>query len=118
MTVCRIALANLRIPSSPAESLHLAVDAIGDAASAGARVVCFPECFVPGYRWPGQPSPPIDPQFLDHALREVGRAARTARIAVLLGTERVTPVGLQIAVAVYGPDGEILGWQDKGSCSA
>ncbi|MGE0142797.1 MAG: carbon-nitrogen hydrolase family protein [Planctomycetota bacterium] len=113
MTAYRIALANLAVPRSPAESLQAAVDAVGDAGRAGARIVCFPECFVPGYRWPGQAAPPPDPRFLEQAVREVGRAAKAARIAVLLGTERVAPGGLQISVAVFGPNGEILGWQDK-----
>ena len=55
MSSFRLALANLPYPSSPAESVALAERAIAQAAAAGAGLVCFPECFVPGYRAPGKP---------------------------------------------------------------
>ena len=41
-------------------------------------------------------------------------AARAAHITVVLGTERVTERGLQIAACVIDPDGTIAGWQGKG----
>src|SRR6266446_9035955 len=44
----------------------------------------------------------------------VADTARRARIAVVLGTERVTDRGLQITACVINPDGAIAGWQDKG----
>jgi predicted amidohydrolase len=109
----RIALANLRIPATPAESVALATSAIGDAGRLGAEVVCFPECFVPGYRWPGVEAPPPDQAFLHQAWAEVARAAGIARIAVVLGTERVTDRGLFITALVIDAEGAIVGWQDK-----
>src|SRR5690349_11193919 len=48
----RLALANLRFPTSREESVSLTTQAIEQAAAAGARIVCFPECFVPAYRAP------------------------------------------------------------------
>ena len=77
-------------------------------------MICFPECFVPGYRWPGQEAPPPDPAFLQRAWAAVADAARLAGIAVILGTERITDRGLQITACVINPDGAIAGWQDKG----
>jgi predicted amidohydrolase len=77
-------------------------------------VICFPECFVPGYRWPGQKAPPPDPAFLERAWAAVADAAKRARVAVILGTERVTDRGVQISACVINPDGAIAGWQDKG----
>lgn len=114
MTTVRIALANLRTPASPEESVQLAVAAIGDAAAAGARIVCFPECFVPGYRWPGTTRPAPDAVFLELAWRVIANAAAQHRIAVILGTERITPSGLQITALVINANGTIAGWQDKG----
>lgn len=114
MTTVRIALANLRTPSSPEESVQLAVAAISDAAAAGARIVCFPECFVPGYRWPGTTRPAPDAVFLELAWRVIANAAAQHGIAVILGTERITPSGLQITALVINADGTIAGWQDKG----
>ena len=77
-------------------------------------MICFPECFVPGYRWPGTAAPPPDPAFLERAWAAVADAARAARITVILGTERVTDRGLQISACVINPDGTVAGWQDKG----
>jgi predicted amidohydrolase len=113
MTTVRIALANLRVPATPDESVQLAVDAIADAGRAGALVLCFPECFVPGYRWPGTAPPSPDRAFLERAWARVGEATRAAGITVVLGTERITERGLQISAAVFAPDGSIAGWQDK-----
>ena len=69
---------------------------------------------MPGYRWPGQASPPPDPPFLEQAWTTVAEAAGVARVAVILGTERVTDRGLQITACVIDADGTIVGWQDKG----
>lgn len=113
MSTVRIALANLRSPATPAESVALATSAIGDAGRLGAAVVCFPEGFVPGYRWPGVEAPAPDQAFLDRAWAAIAGAARSAQIAVVLGTERVTDRGLLITALVIDADGTIAGWQDK-----
>jgi len=114
MNTVRIALANIRIPKSPDESVCLATSAVADAGREGAQIVCFPECFIPGYRWPGMTAPAPDAAFLERAWAAVADAARAARITVILGTERVTDRGLQITACVFTPDGTVAGWQDKG----
>lgn len=114
MSTVRIALANLRVPATAQESVQLATAAVAEAGRRGALVICFPECFVPGYRWPGTTPPPPDPAFLERARGEVADAARAAGITVVLGTERVTEGGLQITACVLAPDGTLAGWQDKG----
>jgi predicted amidohydrolase len=114
MTTVRIALANIRRGETPEESVVLATRAVAEAGRQGALVVCFPECFIPGYRWPDATMAPPDPTFLERAWGAVAAAARSARITVVLGTERVTEGGLQISALVIDPDGTIAGWQDKG----
>lgn len=114
MNTVRVALANIRIPATPDDSVRLAASAVADAGRRGALVICFPECFVPGYRWPGAAAPPPDPVFLERALADVADAARAASITVILGIERVTDRGLQIAACVINADGTLAGWQDKG----
>ena len=110
----RIALANLRVPRSGEDAVDLATSAVADAGRRGASVMCFPECFIPGYRWPGTTMPPPDPAFLERAWARVADAARDVRITVILGTERISDSGLQISACVIDPDGTIAGWQDKG----
>lgn len=110
----RIALANLAYPALREESVRAATAAIADAATAGASLICFPECFVPGYRWADSTMPAPDATFLATAVERVAAAAKASRVAVILGTERVSAQGLQISACVIGADGSILGWQDKG----
>jgi predicted amidohydrolase len=54
MPTVRIALANLPYPSTPRESVALAEDAIRQATTEQVDLICFPECYVPGYRAPGK----------------------------------------------------------------
>ena len=109
----RIALANMRYPASPEESVALAERAVAQAGAAGAAVVCFPECYVPGYRGLGKTPPPPDAAFLGSARNRVAAAAAGARIGVVLGTERVEGTSLYATALVIGPDGSRLGFQDK-----
>jgi len=113
MNRARIALANLSYPPTPEASVALAVDAIARASTARADVICFPECYVPGYRGLGKRVPPPDPGFLEFAWAAVARAAATGRIGVVLGTERLVDEGLRITALVINQDGTIAGWQDK-----
>jgi len=113
MPPVRIALANLRHPESPRHSVELATAAIAQAAAAGASVVCFPECFVPGYRTPTKAVPPPDAAFLDRAWATIAAAAGAARVAVILGTERVVGSAVMASALVIGADGRVIGFQDK-----
>jgi len=67
MSTVRIALANLRYAATPDESVALAQAAVEQASVEGALIVCFPECYVPGYRAIGRMVPPIDEAFLESA---------------------------------------------------
>jgi predicted amidohydrolase len=109
----RIALANIRFPANPQESVTLAEQAIAQASVEGAGLICFPECFVPGYRGLGKSVPPPDPAFLERAWSAVAAAAAKANLAVVLGTERVVDGALFITALVINGDGTIAGFQDK-----
>jgi predicted amidohydrolase len=113
MNLFRIALANIRFPSSPEESIALAGQAIAQAAIERAAIVCFPECAIPGYRGMGKIVSPHDAAFMDRAWSTVRAAAAKANIAVILGTERVVDGALRIAALVINGDGTIAGFQDK-----
>jgi len=113
MSTVRIALANLRYPAAPAESITLAEQAIVRASGEGAAIVCFPECYVPGYRARGKPVPAINPLFLEQAWQTIARVAGAANVAVVLGTERVVDGAARITALVVNRDGTIAGFQDK-----
>jgi predicted amidohydrolase len=109
----RIALANIRFPATPEESVTLAEQAIVQAGIERAGLICFPECFVPGYRLMGKQVPRPDTAFLERAWSAVREAAAKANLVVILGTERVVNGGLFISALVIDRDGTIAGIQDK-----
>jgi predicted amidohydrolase len=113
MSTVRVALANLPVPSTPDDSIARAERAIGQAAAGRAAIVCFPECYVPGYRTPSRALPPPDPVFLERAWSTLAAAARRAGIAVVLGTERIVDDHLRISALVIDRDGTLEGFQDK-----
>jgi predicted amidohydrolase len=113
MNTFRIALANIRFPATPEESVRLAEQAIAQATIERAGVICFPECFCPGYRGMGKTVPPPDPAFLERAWSAIAAAAAKATLAVVLGTERVVDGALLATALVINRDGTIAGFQDK-----
>jgi predicted amidohydrolase len=113
MNPFRIALANIRFPATPEQSVAMAEQAIAQAASERAHLICFPECFIPGYRAPGKPVPRPDAAFLEHAWSAVAAAAAKANVAVVLGTERVVGDAVLAAALVIQRDGTVAGFQDK-----
>ncbi|HEY6291543.1 MAG TPA: carbon-nitrogen hydrolase family protein [Terriglobia bacterium] len=113
MNTFRIALANIRFPATPAESVMLAEQAIAQASVDRADLICFPECFVPGYRGMGKAVPPPDPTFRRHAWSTIAAAAAKSNLAVVLGTERLVDSALLASALVINRDGTIAGFQDK-----
>ncbi len=109
----RIALANIRYPATPEESVELVKKAIGEAAGERAGIVCFPECYVPGYRGLGRMPPPPDAMFLERAWAAIAEAAGRAGVGVVLGTERVENGALLATALVINGDGAVAGFQDK-----
>ena len=109
----RIALANIRFPATPEESVMLTEQAIAQASIERAGLICFPECFVPGYRGLGKTVPSPDPAFLERAWSTIRAAAAKANLAVVLGTERVVDEDLFATALVINPDGTVAGFQDK-----
>ena len=87
MNTVRIALANIRFPATREESVTLAEEAIAEASHKQAEIICFPECFVPGYRINKQVLPP-DPAFLERVRVNIAAAAAKAQW-LFVATERL-----------------------------
>ncbi|HKO17029.1 MAG TPA: carbon-nitrogen hydrolase family protein [Gemmatimonadaceae bacterium] len=113
MSAVRIALANIRRAATPEESILLAQDAVTQAGVDEADVICFPECYVPGYRMPDRTMPPPEAAFLERAWRAIADAASRAHVAVVLGTERLVDDKPRITALVIDKQGAIAGFQDK-----
>lgn len=108
-----IALATPRVASSVEECLEKIRQSVSEAADRGARVVCFPEAYLPGLRGLDFDVPPFDRADHGRALRAVGEWARAHAVAVVLGTEWHADAGRHIAAVVFDAAGEVRGVQTK-----
>jgi predicted amidohydrolase len=109
----RIGLASPRPAAGVDDGLARVERLVGDAAARGARIVCFPEAYLPGLRGQDFDVPPWDEADEDRVLRAVSELARVNRIAVILGIEHVSERGRVIAAVVYDATGRVLGRQTK-----
>jgi predicted amidohydrolase len=108
-----IALASPGVASSLDEGLGKVRRLVADAAARGARIVCFPEAYLPGLRGQDFDVVPFEPADQERALEETAACAREHAIAVILGMENVTPAGRQIAAFAIDAEGRLLGIQTK-----
>src|SRR5438132_4213934 len=108
-----IALASPRIATSIDDGLEKMKRLMSEASSQGADIVCFPEAYLPGLRGQDFEVPPFDQAQQERALRAVAQWARTYAVATILGTERLTAAGRQIAAYVIDARGQIQGYQTK-----
>jgi predicted amidohydrolase len=113
MTPFRLALANLPFPASPQESVAFSEQAIAEAGSAGAGLIVFPECYVPGYRVAGKSVPPPDRAFLERAWGALASACAKASVAAVVGTERIVDGQVRITALLLDASGVPSGFQDK-----
>jgi predicted amidohydrolase len=108
-----IALATPRVASTLEEGLDKIHRLLSEASAQGAEIVCFPEAYLPGLRGQDFDVLPFDATEQERVLGTVAQWARTHAVATILGTERLTESGRQIAAFVFDARGEILGCQTK-----
>jgi predicted amidohydrolase len=108
-----IALAAPRVAPTLDEGLDRVRQAMSAAAARGARIVCFPEAYLPGLRGLDFDVPPFDQAQQERVLRAVGPWARADRVTAVLGMEWHTDAGRHIAAVVVDADGEVRGVQTK-----
>ena len=108
-----ISLASPRIASTLDEGLDKIERFVSEASAQGAEIVCFPEAYLPGLRGQEFEVWPFDQAQQEHALQAVAQWARTYKVATILGMERVTEAGRQIAAFVIDARGQIQGCQTK-----
>jgi predicted amidohydrolase len=108
-----IALASPRVASTLDEGLDKIERFLSEASARGAEIVCFPEAYLPGLRGQDFEVLPFDRTDQERVLHTVAEWARTYRVATILGTERLTEAGRQIAAYVSDAQGRIQGYQTK-----
>jgi predicted amidohydrolase len=108
-----IALASPCVASTLEEGLAKIERFLAEAAAHGAAIVCFPEAYLPGLRGQDFEVLPFDPNIQERVIQTVAQWAQQYGVATILGTERFTEAGRQIAAYVIGADGQIQGVQTK-----
>ena len=111
--VMRIALATPAVATTLDDGLERVRGLQAEAAARGAAIVCFPEAYLPGLRGQDFDVLPFGREEEERTLRAVSQWARAYGIATILGMERLTDRGRQIAAVVVGADGGIDGVQTK-----
>jgi predicted amidohydrolase len=136
MPIVRIAVANIRFPPMPEESVALASNATRQAALERADMICFSECYE-GFRYPKtvrraaqggahlvfhphlseaerddyRPSSYADPANSFHEKSILCRAAENTSFVV---TAKCASPGSPTTSAVAKPDGTLLSYQPYG----
>ena len=108
-----IALASPAVAASLDDGLRKVERLVSEAAAQHAEIVCFPEAYLPGLRGQDFDVFPYDRAVQEGALHTVAAVARRSGIAIILGMERATDHGPQIAACVIDAAGRLRGWQTK-----
>ena len=108
-----VALASPHVAKSLDDGLERIGRLLSEASARGARIVAFPEAYLPGLRGQDFEVFPFDQKDEERALDVVAALARRNRVATILGMEHVTEAGRQIAAVVIDADGRIQGSQTK-----
>jgi predicted amidohydrolase len=108
-----VGLASPRIATTLDEGLDKVRRLLSEASAQGASVVCFPEAYLPGLRGQDFEVAPFDRAAEERVLRMVAEWARTYRVAVILGMEKIAEAGRQIVAVVIDAQGQMQGYQTK-----
>ena len=108
-----VALASPSVASTLDEGLDKIKRFLSEASAQGAAIVCFPEAYLPGLRGQDFEVLPFDLMHQERVLQAVAQWARTYAVAAILGMERLTEAGRQIAAFVFDARGQIQGYQTK-----
>jgi predicted amidohydrolase len=109
----KIALASPRVAISLDDGLARVELLVRQAAAEGARIVCFPEAYLPGLRGQDFAVLPWSEEIEGGVMEHVAAIARAHDIAIILSLEHVAPQGRQIAAMVVDCRGEVPGFQVK-----
>ena len=113
ITSLRIGLAAARNAPSIEERLQTVDRFLDEAGAQGVAIVCFPETYIPGLRGMDFSVPSHDQRRQQAALEEVRAAAQRNRVAVVIGMEWESAVGVHNVAFVVSREGTVVGYQAK-----
>ena len=108
-----IALATPSVATSIDEGLEKAKQFLAEAAAQNVEIVCFPEAWLPGLHGLDFTVLPFEREQHDRVLKAVSQWSRAYKVATIMGTERITDAGRQIAAYVFDVNGALQGIQTK-----
>jgi len=108
-----IALASPAIAVTLDDGLEKMRRLMSEASAQGARIVCYPEAYLPGLRGQDFEVCPFERADEERVVRTVAEWSRTHAIAAIVGVEHLTDAGRQIAAIVIDDQGRVLGYQTK-----
>jgi len=108
-----IALASPKVAASLDDGLDKIKRLLAEASAQGAEIACFPEAYLPGLRGQDFDVLPFERAEQERVLEEVAQWARAYRVAAIVGMERLTEAGRQIAAFVIDTQGWLQGYQTK-----
>jgi predicted amidohydrolase len=108
-----IALASPGVASTLDDGLDKINRLLAEAAAQDAQIVCFPEAYLPGLRGQDFEVLPFDLTQQERVLQTVAQWTATYGVATILGMERLTQAGRQIAAFVIDAQGRLQGYQTK-----
>lgn len=109
----RVGLAAARNAPTVEERLTTLDRMLAKAGEQDTAIVCFPETYIPGLRGMDFPVPPVDQCRQREALDEVRESAQRHGVAVVVGMEWETALGLHNVAFVVERDGTVAGYQAK-----
>ncbi|WP_315833536.1 carbon-nitrogen hydrolase family protein [Bradyrhizobium prioriisuperbiae] len=109
----RIGLVAAPFPASFEQALKYVERYVHMAARGNAKIVCFPESYVPGMRGIDEPVEAHAPDKLLYAISFAQDLARETNTALILPMDRDCRGSIQNVAAVISPHGELLGYQTK-----
>ena len=108
----RIGLASVRNAATVEERLATVERMLAEAAAQDVAIVCFPEAYIPGLSASTSPSN-CRISGGGAALEQIQTAAKLHGVAVVMGMEWESEIGLHNTAVVIGRDDELCGWQVK-----
>lgn len=109
----KIALASPQFPTSIAHGLQQLDTLSNEAAKQGAKIICFPESYIPGYPVEEFNSEKSTPENMRAALAQACFIAKKNNIAIILPMDWFEENKKLNVAYVIAASGEVLGYQSK-----